>query len=82
MEVDRLVKSGVLVVVSAGNTGRGVVNVDDVLKPTYLEGSINDPGNAQCAITVGSTHKEMPYTYLEDLSLTVRPHQLESRMRE
>jgi subtilisin family serine protease len=63
VEVDRLVKSGVLVVVSAGNTGRGVVNVDDVLKPTYLEGSINDPGNAQCAITVGSTHKEMPHTY-------------------
>jgi serine protease AprX len=63
VEVDRLVKSGVLVVVSAGNTGRGVVNVDDVMKPTYLEGSINDPGNAQCAITVGATHREMPHTY-------------------
>jgi len=63
VEVDRLVKSGVLVVVSSGNTGRGVVNVDDVMKPTYLEGTINDPGNAQYAITVGSTHKEMPHTY-------------------
>ena len=63
VEVDRLVKSGVLVVVSAGNTGRGVVNVDNVMKPTYLEGSINDPGNAQCAITVGATHREMPHTY-------------------
>jgi subtilisin family serine protease len=25
--------------------------------------SINDPGNADLAITVGSTHREMPHTY-------------------
>ena len=25
--------------------------------------SINDPGNAELAITVGSTHRDMPHTY-------------------
>ena len=25
--------------------------------------TINDPGNAECAITVGSTHRDMPHTY-------------------
>ena len=64
VEVDRLVKSGVVVVVAAGNTGYGV-------QSTSARGSvnaglpltINDPGNAELAITVGSTHRNMPYTY-------------------
>ena len=64
VEVNRLVKSGVVVVVAAGNTGYGTVatefrgNVS-----TGLPLSINDPGNADLAITVGSTHKDMPHTY-------------------
>jgi serine protease AprX len=51
VEVDRLVRSGVCVVIAAGNTGRG------------FELTINDPGNAELAITVGSTHRDMPHVY-------------------
>ncbi len=64
VEVDRLVRSGVVVVVAAGNTGygtiqgtaRGAVSVGMPL-------TINDPGNAELAITVGSTHRDMPHVY-------------------
>jgi serine protease AprX len=31
--------------------------------PHYADMSITDPGNAELAITVGSTHKEMPHRY-------------------
>lgn len=51
IEVNRLVKQGVSVVIAAGNTGKGFAL------------TINDPGNAQEAITVGATHREMPHTY-------------------
>ena len=64
VEVDRLVKSGVVVVVAAGNTGYGT---------TYSQArgpvsagiglTINDPGNAEQAITVGATHRDMPHVY-------------------
>jgi subtilisin family serine protease len=64
VEVDRLVRSGVVVVVAAGNTGWG-------WEQTQYRGAvaaglpltINDPGNADLAITVGSTHREMPFVY-------------------
>jgi subtilisin family serine protease len=64
VEVDRLVRSGVVVVVAAGNTGygtaqsqfRGVISAG-------MDLTINDPGNAELAITVGSTHKDMPHIY-------------------
>ena len=64
VEVTRLVNSGVVVVAAAGNTGYGY-NVD------FVQGSvaagqgqtINDPGNTEVAITVGSTHRDMPHTY-------------------
>jgi subtilisin family serine protease len=64
VEVNRLVRSGVVVVVAAGNTGYGF----DATKfrgavPAGLVVSINDPGNADLAITVGSTHREEPHTY-------------------
>jgi subtilisin family serine protease len=64
VEVDRLVKSGVVVVVAAGNSGYGTLSTDftgDVKMGMDL--TINDPGNAQFAITVGSTHRDMPHTY-------------------
>jgi serine protease AprX len=51
VEVDRLVRSGVCVVIAAGNTGQGTAI------------SINDPGNADLAITVGATHRDMPHRY-------------------
>lgn len=64
VEVNRLVKSGVAVVVAAGNTGygyaqsqaRGVIAAGMSL-------TINDPGNADLALTVGSTHRDMPHIY-------------------
>ncbi len=64
VEVDRLVKSGVVVVVAAGNTGYGTVTSDDRGDVKAGMGlSINDPGNADLAITVGATHREMPHLY-------------------
>jgi Subtilase family/TIR domain len=63
LEVDRLVRSGVVVVVAAGNTGSGTVKTLMGAYNTVLEGSINDPGNAELAITVGSTHRDMPQKY-------------------
>jgi serine protease AprX len=64
VEVDRLVRSGVVVVVAAGNTGYGY-NQSLALGavPAGQDVTINDPGNAELAITVGSTHREMPHVY-------------------
>jgi serine protease AprX len=64
VEVDRLVRSGVVVVVAAGNTGYGLA--DSAARGPVAAGmplSINDPGNAELAITVGSTHRDMPHVY-------------------
>jgi subtilisin family serine protease len=64
VEVDRLVRSGVVVVSAAGNSGYGTIST------AYTKGwastlpqTINDPGNADLAITVGSTHREEPHLY-------------------
>lgn len=55
-EVDRLVANGVCVVVSAGNTGYGAALDASQQQMSLPFGmTINDPGNAQRAITVGST---------------------------
>jgi subtilisin family serine protease len=64
VEVNRLVRSGVVVVIAAGNGGYGTVQTLDrtAERATHL-GTINDPGNAELAITVGSTHRDMPHTY-------------------
>jgi subtilisin family serine protease len=64
VEVDRLVRSGVAVVVAAGNTGYGYSQ--SAFRGTVAAGldlTINDPGNAELAITVGSTHRDMPHVY-------------------
>lgn len=64
VEVNRLVKSGVSVVVSAGNAGYSVVlSSNGKEEARYNDLSISDPGNADLAITVGSTHREMPHMY-------------------
>ena len=63
VEVDRLVKSGVVVVAAAGNTGYGSVNASERQMKVGLSNTINDPGNASLAITVGSTHRDAPHTY-------------------
>jgi len=64
VEVDRLVRSGVTVVVAAGNSGYGVLSTEFTgLRPAGMGLTINDPGNADLAITVGSTHRNMPHIY-------------------
>ena len=63
VEVNRLVKSGVVVVIAAGNTGYGSLQTKEGVSDTSLDLTINDPGNAEYAITVGSTHRDMPHMY-------------------
>ncbi|RYV52086.1 S8 family peptidase [Pengzhenrongella frigida] len=65
VEVNRLVRSGVVVVVAAGNTGYAYA-LDRGKQQQIAAGrplTINDPGNAELAITVGSTHRDMPHVY-------------------
>jgi len=63
VEIDRLVRSGVIVVVSAGNTGYGALAAQQRTTNAGMSATINDPGNADLAITVGSTHREKPHIY-------------------
>ncbi|MCH9651743.1 MAG: S8 family peptidase [Deltaproteobacteria bacterium] len=63
VEVNRLVRSGVVVVAAAGNTGYGTVLSDQGQSKTGLDLTINDPGNAELAITVGATHRSAPHIY-------------------
>lgn len=61
-EIDLLVGTGVVVVVSAGNSGyAGAVSQSSDSRGVLS--SITDPGNAQEAITVGSTHRDSPHRY-------------------
>jgi serine protease AprX len=63
-EVNRLVRAGVSVVVSAGNSGySSYISGSGKELNSYNAQSITDPGNADLAITVGSTHRDMPHTY-------------------
>jgi len=63
IEVDRVVRTGVVVVAAAGNTGYGTVLAQERTTQGGLTQTINDPGNAALAITVGATHRDSPYTY-------------------
>ena len=64
VEVNRLVRSGVSVVVSAGNGGySSFITASGAPLERFSDMSITDPGNAELAITAGSTHREMPHTY-------------------
>ncbi|SDD47246.1 Subtilase family protein [Geodermatophilus telluris] len=58
--VDQLVDSGVVVVVSAGNSGAG-----DPLapRPVAALGSVTEPAHAENCIAVGSTHREAPHAF-------------------
>ncbi|HKG12301.1 MAG TPA: S8 family peptidase [Pyrinomonadaceae bacterium] len=70
VEVNRLVNSGVVVVVAAGNSGYGSLTLEDPETESRISGlsigislTINDPGNADLAITVGATHRNKPHIY-------------------
>jgi subtilisin family serine protease len=60
---ERLVKDGVVVVAAAGNAGFTGDSARPSLNDRYATVSITDPGNAEAAITVGSTHKISPFAY-------------------
>jgi len=63
LEVNRLVLSGVVVVVAAGNSGYVTLTESESDVTEFSAAStINDPGNAERAITVGSTHRDSPHT--------------------
>ena len=63
VEVDRMVKSGVIVIVASGNTGYGRLSAEQRMTKSGLSNTINDPGNAALAITVGATHRDSPHLY-------------------
>lgn len=63
LTVDDLVASGVVVVVSAGNSGAGGTLTGASGDVTGQLSTITDPGNADRAITVGSSHRFAPHTY-------------------
>ena len=69
-ELNLLVGTGVVAVVSAGNTGAGSARtglggqISGVSSDVYGQlSTITDPGNADDAITVGSVHRSKPHTY-------------------
>jgi subtilisin family serine protease len=62
-ELDQLVGTGVVVVVSAGNNGAGGTLTGGSSDVSGRLSTITDPGNAIHAITVGSTHRSQPHTY-------------------
>jgi hypothetical protein len=62
-ECERLIGSGTVVVVAAGNEGRAFVSMASGPTEGYRQMSITDPGNAAGAITVGATHRHQPHTY-------------------
>ena len=64
VEINRLVRSGVSVVVAAGNTGYGSAQSQfNGIVSAGMGLTINDPGNADLAITVGATHRDSPHIY-------------------
>lgn len=60
---DATVRSGVVVVAAAGNDGFQRFTVSDGDYNSYSDMSINDPGNTESVITVGSTHRDRPHEY-------------------
>jgi subtilisin family serine protease len=62
-ELDQLVGTGVVAVVSAGNSGAGGTITGGSSDVHGRLSTITDPGNSIRAITVGSTHRYEPHTY-------------------
>jgi subtilisin family serine protease len=67
-EANRLVNSGVIVCVAAGNDGHKTLaafgsSTEVEYFRTFMDLTIIDPGNAENVITVGSVHKSNPHTY-------------------
>ena len=65
-ELNMLVSTGVVAVVSAGNTGsaNGQSEQDQGSRDVHgVLSSITEPGHAAGVITVGSTHRDSPHTF-------------------
>jgi subtilisin family serine protease len=64
-ELNLLVGTGVIAVVSAGNAGSASGGVTEAGEPDLhgLLASISEPGHAEQVITVGSTHRDSPHTF-------------------
>ena len=60
--IDELVASGVVVVISSGNGG-STLAPDDAKQSMSLMGTVTEPGHAEQAITVGSTHRDAPTVF-------------------
>lgn len=63
IECERLVSSGTVVVVAAGNEGRARYDTSAGSIEGYRAMSITDPGNTEAVITVGATHRTQPHNY-------------------
>jgi serine protease AprX len=64
LEAARVHNSGVVVVTAAGTEGRAdFTHRGNPPREGYRTVSITDPGNAEDAITVGSTHRIEPHAY-------------------
>lgn len=63
--VNQLAASGVVVVVSAGNSGANKLAGDAAGQPgpSAVMGSISEPAHAQDCIAVGSTHRDAPHAF-------------------
>lgn len=60
--LNQLSAAGVVVVVSAGNSGAGTATANAAV-PSALLGSITEPAHAQNCIAVGSTHRDAPHAF-------------------
>jgi subtilisin family serine protease/pimeloyl-ACP methyl ester carboxylesterase len=63
MELRRLWRSGVLVVVASGNEGQLAVDTPEGEYDIYAQMSIGDPANLEDCIAVGSVHSDQPHLY-------------------
>ena len=70
VEVNRLVRSGVVVVVAAGNTGYGSLMADQRITRTGMALTINDPGNSDLAIT-GRIHASQHAAHVRRILLLI-----------
>ncbi len=63
MELRRLWRDGVLVVVASGNEGQLAVDTPNGEYDLYAQMSIGDPANLEDCIAVGSVHADQPHLY-------------------
>lgn len=63
--VNQLVAAGVVVVISAGNSGANLVTGDAAgeAAPGAVLGSVSEPAHAEDCIAVGSTHRDAPHVF-------------------